>query len=159
MNAGRILVVDDEDSTRFTLHDYFTSAGYEVEEASDGEAALKKFVPGKYDCVISDLFMPAINGMDLLKKIRCQDGDVSFLMVTGYPKIDSAIDAMKEGAYDYITKPFHMDDIQLKVERALYVKKTQASLKKSKNLSLGLLLLMPILVSMSILLGIFWKGM
>lgn len=157
MGEGRILVVDDEESTRFTLNDYFTSIGYDVEEAGDGEEALKKFTPGKFDCVISDMFMPGIDGMELLKRIRLLDSDVSFLMVTGYPKIDSAISAMKEGAYDYITKPFHMDDIQLKVERALHNKKTEALLRKSKILFLSLIILMPILVSLGIILGIFWK--
>jgi DNA-binding NtrC family response regulator len=159
MNAGRILVVDDDESSRFTLHEYFTSVGYEVEEAGGGEEALKKFAPGKFDCVISDLYMPAMDGLELLKKIRHQDSHVSFLMVTGYPKIDSAVSAMKEGAYDYITKPFHMDDIQLRVERALHLKKTEESLKRGKILLLSLIVLMPILISLGIILGIFWKGM
>jgi two-component system response regulator AtoC len=158
MNAARILLVDDEDSVRFTLNDYFSGMGYEVEEAGDGEEALKKFAPGKFDCVISDLLMPAIGGLELLKKIRCLDRNVSFLMMTGYPKIDGAVSAMKEGAHDYITKPFHMDDIQLKVERALHIKKTAAALRKGKTLSVSLVVLMPIVVSLGVILGILWKG-
>jgi len=155
MNLGRILVVDNEDSSRFTMADYFSSVGYVVEEASDGEDALQKFVPGKFDCVISDLSIPKVGGLELLKKVRRQDRDVSFLIVAGY---HSAVSAMKEGACDYVTKPFHMDDIQLKVSRALHIKKTEASLKKSKSLSLSLIVLMPVVVSAGVILGMFLKA-
>jgi len=159
MKAGRLLVVDDEESIRFTLCEFFTSIGYEVVTASDGEDALQKFVPGKFDCVISDMMMPSMDGMELLKRIRLNDSDVYFLMMTGYPGIDSAVNAMKEGAYDYLTKPFHMEDIQMKVEKAIHVKRTEASLKKIKGLFLTLIILIPILVSLGIMFGIFWKDL
>ena len=159
MNAGRILVVDDEETIRLILYESFTSIGYEVVTASNGEEALQKFAPGKFDCVISDLMMPSIDGIELLKRIRSQDSDVYFLMITGFPGIDSAVNAMKEGAYDYLTKPFHMEDIQLKVEKAIHVKRTEASLKKIKGLFLTLIILIPILISLGIIFGIFWKGM
>jgi DNA-binding NtrC family response regulator len=158
MKAGRILVVDDEEATRLTLNEYFTGIGYDVVTASDGGEALTIFTPGEFDCIISDLLMPAIDGIELLKKIRLQDNDVFFLMITGYPKIDSAVEAMKEGAYDYITKPFHMDDIRLRVERALHVKKTEASLKKIKGLFLSMIILLPVLIGLGIIFGILWKG-
>ncbi len=158
MNLGRILVVDDEESIRLTLSEYFTGIGYDVVTANDGEDALKQFVPGAFDCVISDLFMPTIDGLELLKSIRSKDNEVFFLMITGFPGIDSAISAMKEGAFDYITKPFHMEDIRMKVERALHVKKTEASLKRVKGLFLSFLILMPVLVSLGIIFGIFWQG-
>jgi DNA-binding NtrC family response regulator len=157
MNTVSILVVDDDESIRSTLCDYFTGIGYEVVTACDGEDALKKFAPGAFDCVISDLFMPGIDGLELIKRIRDKDGDVLFLMMTGFPAIDSAINAMKEGAYDYITKPFHMDDMRMKVERALHVKKTEASLKRVKGLFLSFMILIPVLVSLGIIFGIFWK--
>ena len=158
MNTGRILVVDDEHSTRFMLNDYFTSVGYEVEEANNGEDALKKFTPGKFDCVISDLFMPSIDGMELLKRIKNLDTAVSFLMITAHPRLDSAIGAIKEGAQDYLTKPFNMDEIQLKVERAVHIKRTEAILKKVKSYFLGLIIMMPILISVGIVLGILLNG-
>lgn len=78
--------------------------------------------------------------------------------IKAYPQIDSAVCAMKEGACDYVTKPFHMDDIQLKVQRALHSKKRLATLKKSKILFMSLILLMPIAVSGGIILGMFWKA-
>ena len=79
-------------------------------------------------------------------------------MITGHPTIDSAVNAIKEGALDYITKPFHMDEMRMKVERALSVKKTEASLKKVKGLFMSVIILLPILTSLGILFGIFWKG-
>ena len=157
MKAGRILVVDDEEFLRSLLSNYFTDLGYDVMMAEDGEDALKKFTPGSFDCVISDLFMPTIDGLELLKRIKNEDRDVLFIMVTGYPGIDSAVNVMKEGAYDYITKPFHMDDIRMKVERALKAKKTDASLRRTKGLLLSVIILFPFLISLAIIFGIFWK--
>lgn len=159
MKAGRILVVDDEDSIRLTLDECFTSMDYEVVTASSGEDALQKFAPGKFDCVISDLMMPSIDGIELLKRIRSRDSEVYFLIMTGFPGIDSAINAMKEGAYDYLTKPFHMEDIQLKVEKAIHAKQTEASLKKIKGLFLTVIILIPILVSLGIIFGLSWSGL
>jgi DNA-binding NtrC family response regulator len=157
-SAGRILVVDDQEVIRITLSEYFTSVGYEVIEADDGADALRKFVPGTFDCVISDLSMPEIDGLELLKRIRLLDPDVVFFIITGFPGIDSAVSAMKEGAYDYLTKPFNLEEIQLKVERALNVRKTERSLKKVKSLILTLIILIPVLISLGIIFGIFWKG-
>ena len=117
MDMGRILIVDDDEASRSVLSDYFANIGYEVVTAGDGEDALGKFVPGIFDCVISDLMMPKMDGLELLKRIRMQDSLVFFLMMTGFPDINSAVNAIREGAYDYVTKPFHMEDIRIKVER------------------------------------------
>ena len=157
MSAGRILVVDDEESIRSTLEDYFVANGYDVVTAGDGEDAIEKFSPGEFDCVISDLMMPRINGLDLLKKIRPLDKDVLFLMITAYPGIDSAIDAMNQGAYDFITKPFHMEDLRMKVERILNAKKTEESLKTKKNLLWWLIISIPSCLILGIILGRVWK--
>jgi DNA-binding NtrC family response regulator len=157
MSTGRILVVDDEETAREMLREYFAAAGYEVVAASGGEEAIGKFVPERFDCIICDLFMPDKGGMDVLKTIRLLDSKVVFLMVTGYPSIDNAIQAMKEGASDYITKPFNMDDIMIKVERALHAKKTEQSLKRVTGLFWGIIISIPIWLILGIVLGIFWK--
>ncbi|NIT56236.1 MAG: response regulator, partial [Aliifodinibius sp.] len=104
---GRVMVVDDEENIRDVLSNYLTSLGYDVATAIDGEDALKKFKRNSYDLIISDLLMPTIDGLELLKKVRDQDREVIFLMITGYPSIETAVEAIKKGAYDYITKPFH----------------------------------------------------
>lgn len=157
MSMNRILVVDDEESARDLLSDYFTDVGYEVVSASGGEDALSKFAPERFDCIICDLFMPDKDGLEVLKMVRLQDSRVIFLMVTGYPTIDNAIKAMKEGASDYITKPFHLEDIRIKVERALNAKKTEESLKKVTGLFWGIIISIPIWLILGILLGIFWN--
>jgi two-component system response regulator PilR (NtrC family) len=157
MNTGRILIVDDDESTRSLLNDYLVGFGHDVITAVNGEDALEKFIPGEFDCVISDLFMPKVDGLELLKRIRSQDNSVYFIMITGYPTIDSAVNAVKEGAYDYVTKPFHMEDIQIKVERALGAKKTAGSLKTMTGLFWALILSIPIWLLLGIVLGVVWK--
>ncbi len=157
MNAGRLLIVDDDEAIRSVLDEYFTSGGYEVVTAGDGEDALKKFVPGGFDCVISDLMMPKIDGLELLKMIRMQDSRVFFLMITGFPDINNAVDAIKEGAYDYVTKPFHLEDIRIKVERILDIRKAHKSLKTMTGLFWALIASIPIWLILGILLGIVWK--
>jgi len=157
MSAGRILVVDDDEAIRTLLKDYLVTLGYDVAMAEDGGAALKRFIPGEFDCVISDLMMPGIPGLELLKKIRIQDGKVFVIMITGYPSIDSAVNAIKEGAYDYLIKPFHLEDIRLKVERALSARKMENSLKSMTGLLWGVILSIPIWLILGIVLGIVWK--
>ena len=157
MNAGRLLIVDDDEAIRSVLDEYFTSGGYEVVTAGDGEDALKKFVPGGFDCVISDLMMPKIDGLELLKMIRMQDSRVFFLMITGFPDINNAVNAIKEGAYDYVTKPFHLEDIRIKVERILDIRKAHKSLKTMTGLFWALIASIPIWLILGILLGIVWK--
>ena len=159
MNAGRILIIDHDKTIRSTLDEYLTNCGYEVFTACDGEDSLKKFAPGKFDCVMSDLFMSTTDGLELLNKIRRRDSNVSCLTVTGHPNIDSAISAMREGHCDCIPKPFQMDDIQMTLERGLRIKKKEELLKKSKILLLSLIVTMPIWVSLGVILTIFWKGM
>lgn len=156
MNIGRILVVDDDESTRLLLSDYLAGLGHNVITAGNGEEALEKFIPGEFDCVISDLFMPKVDGLELLKRIKSQDKAVYFLMITAFPTIDGALNAVKEGAYDYVTKPFHMEDICATVERALGAKKTAWSLKTMTGLFWGLIISIPIWLILGIILGIVW---
>ncbi|MBN2515744.1 MAG: response regulator [Deltaproteobacteria bacterium] len=157
MHKGTLLVVDDEESVRRLLKEFFESLGFEVVTADGGEDALQKFIPGKFDSVISDLFMPNINGIEFLKKIRQRDAKVMFLMITGYPSLESAVEAMKEGAYDYITKPFTFDDIKIKLERALHARRLEQSLKKINGVMWGLIISIPIWLILGIALGLVWR--
>lgn len=124
VRALRILVVDDEESIRYTLSEYLNSAGYEVVAANDGADALQKFIHGKFDCIVSDFMMPRIDGLELLKRIRIMDSDVIFIMITGFSKMDTEANAIEEGAYAYLTKPFRLADIKLKIEQALSIRET-----------------------------------
>lgn len=157
MFTGSILIVDDEESIRSTLAEYFADIGYDVITAMDGEDALAKFVPDRFDCIISDMMMPKLNGLALLKSIKARDDHAYFIMITGYPNIENAINAIKAGAYDYVTKPFHMEDIKLKVERAINTRRTEKSFKTTKGLLWGLILSIPIWLLLGIIMGIVWK--
>lgn len=157
MHKGNILVVDDEEDVRSVLKDFLESIGFMVTTADSGEDAIHKFIPDRFDCVISDLFMPKIDGMGLLKQIRQRDSKVMFLMITGYPSIESSVEAIKEGAYDYITKPFTFDDIQIKLKRALHAKRLEKSLKKANGVMWGLIISIPLWLILGIFLGLAWR--
>jgi DNA-binding NtrC family response regulator len=101
--------------------------------------------------------MPKMDGMELLKQIRQKDAKVVFLMITGYPSIESAIEAMKAGAYDYITKPFKFEDVNIKLDRVLYARNLEKSLKKVNGLMWGLIISIPIWLILGIILGLVWR--
>lgn len=157
MGLGQILVVDDEEHVRELLRLFFTDNGFGVETAIDGEDALRKFIPDKFDCIISDFSMPGRNGLDILQAIRTRDKKVVFLMITGYPTLDNAIKAIKEGATDYITKPFNLEDIKFKVLRALEAQKTKDSLKKVTGLFWALIISIPIWLTLGVMAGLIWN--
>jgi len=150
---GRVMVVDDEENIRDVLSSYLTSLGYGVETANDGEDALKKFKRGSFDLIISDLLMPTIDGLELLKKVRDQDREVIFLMITGYPSIETAVEAIKKGAYDYITKPFHMEDVKIRIERAFEKKNLKERLSTIQGFAWALLFSIPIWLILGIILA------
>lgn len=115
----RILVVDDEESIREFLDIMLRKEGYEVTVACDGEEA-KGFIQNKtFDLVISDLQMPKMNGLDLLKYTKQSYPDLTFMMITAFGTTETAVEAMKIGAYDYITKPFKIDEVRLVIANAL----------------------------------------
>ena len=157
MAGERLLIVDDEEGIRRIFEDYFGSLGYQVVTAKTGKDALEKFVAGQFDCVLSDLVMPEMDGLDFLRQIREQDGKTAFLLMTGYPSVETAIEAIKQGAYDYITKPLNLEDVRIKVERAIHMKDIESSLKRVSGLLWGLIVSIPIWLILGIILGIVWK--
>ena len=121
MTNKKILLVDDEELMRITLHDSLTKEGYEVSVSCDGEDGWKKFKEVYPALILSDLKMPGIDGITLLEKVKGISPETMVIMMTGFGTIESAVQAMKLGAYDYITKPFLPEDIILLVKRALEV--------------------------------------
>ncbi len=121
MSSGdRILIVDDEEDILYVLEGHLSRAGYSVTTARDGEEALAQFREARHDLVIADVRMPRLDGLGLLKALREIDPGIGVIMITGHGSIDTAVEAMKVGAYDYLTKPFrHINEILLTVERAL----------------------------------------
>lgn len=154
-----LLVVDDEDLMCNMFHDYFTSLGYQVVIATSGKDGLESFSAGKFACVLCDYLMPGMNGMTFLEELRKQDGKTPFLMMTGHPSIENAIEAIQQGAYDYITKPLNLEDVRIKVERAIHVKSVEKSLKKVNGLFWGVIVSVPIWLVLGIVVGIIWKGL
>lgn len=114
-----ILVVDDEETIRFCLKEALEVEGYKVHTEDNGENSLrsiKKMIP---DLVILDLKMPGMSGLDLLKEIKSYDQNILVILLTGHASVDSAVNAMKDGAFDYLEKPFKMDLIKVVIEKAL----------------------------------------
>ena len=114
--ATKILVVDDEITKLTPLVDALAKEGYEVDGVEDGITALNKIEKTKYDIVITDIRLPELDGIELLKRIREISKETEVIVITAYTSIDSAVSAMKAGAYDYISKPFSIEDILGKVK-------------------------------------------
>ena len=116
---SRILVVDDEESIREFLDIMLRKEGYEVTCAEDGEKAKSALKNKSFDMVISDLQMPNVTGIELLQHVKDSYPDILFMMITAFGTTESAVEAMKMGAYDYITKPFKIDEVRLNIANAL----------------------------------------
>ena len=119
MPKEKILIVDDEKSIRDFLEIMLKKEGYKVASASSGEEALKLVNQINYDLVISDIRMKGMSGVELLKSIKEINPETVVLMVTAYASVDTAIDAMKAGAYDYIAKPFKIEEVKHIIRNAL----------------------------------------
>jgi DNA-binding NtrC family response regulator len=117
--SDKILVVDDESSNRKILGQELTHKGYVVETATDGSEALRKAEFSRPDLIIIDYMMPGLSGLDVLKQLRKREDDTPVVMITAYGTVERAVEAMKEGAYDFITRPFEPDHIALVVQKAL----------------------------------------
>jgi len=114
----KILVVDDEITVCKSIRQAILSEEYEVDMALSGEEALKKDKQSAYDLIITDLMMPGISGLDLLKELKNTRPEVLVIMVTGYPTIKTAVQSVKMGAFDYLPKPFTPADLRGLVARA-----------------------------------------
>jgi two-component system response regulator PilR (NtrC family) len=125
MIKDKILVADDEQSMREFLEIMLKKEGYKVSLASNGEEVAKLVENDLFDLVLLDIRMPKLDGITALKKIKVNTPETIVIMITAYASADTAIKAMKEGAYDYITKPFKVDEIKLIIKNALEKKNLQ----------------------------------
>jgi DNA-binding NtrC family response regulator len=114
----RILIVDDNRDLREILEEYLTDGGDITEGADNGKEALLKHSRNPYDLIVTDLNMPELTGIELMKAIRKDTDMTEFIIITGYASIDSAVEAIKIGAYDYIVKPFRMEELKVVVKNA-----------------------------------------
>ncbi|HKP55214.1 MAG TPA: HD domain-containing phosphohydrolase [Polyangiales bacterium] len=131
--SPRILVVDDEEVIRDILADFLSMEGFEVRTAADGNAALRELTRGHCDIVLSDLKMPNMGGIELLDVISREWPQLVTIIMTGFGTVETAIDAMKRGAYDYIMKPFKMEEVVHTVRRGLERRKLTAENMRLKE--------------------------
>jgi DNA-binding NtrC family response regulator len=115
----RILIAEDDDMSRQNLKDLLEESGYEAVAFTDGKEAMDAYVTDRYDLVLTDLRMPRIDGLELLSFIKEINPDALVILITGYGTVNTAVDAMKMGAFDYITKPIREDRLKISVNRAL----------------------------------------
>jgi two-component system, NtrC family, response regulator AtoC len=118
-HAARILLVDDEPGSRESLSLLLGHEGYLVDTASDGEKAIRLFSKNKYDVIITDLFLPGASGIDILKHVKEHPLPCSVILITGNATAETAVEAMKEGAFDYIIKPVNFEKLKVLVEKAV----------------------------------------
>src|SRR4030042_6814340 len=118
MTQKRILIVDDEENFRHMLSVILVKEGYEVETASDGEEGLQKALGSPFDQILCDIRMARMDGLEFLKEIKKTEVEATIIVMSAYGTVDIAIEAMKRGAYDYISKPFKPDEIILTLRKA-----------------------------------------
>jgi len=119
LNGKKILIVDDEEGIRSVLSDLFEGLGCKVSQEEDGNKGLRLALSEDFDLIILDLSLPGCDGLELLRELKECKEDIPVIMITGYASMKSALQAMRLGAYDYITKPFDLDDVQMVAERAI----------------------------------------
>lgn len=119
MSSTKIFIVDDELVMRKSLSGWLKRDGYDVDTAASGEEAIEKLKTTRFDLLLVDIKMEGISGLDVLKHVRENDPDMAVVMITAYGSISTAIEAMKNGAYDYLLKPFDPDELGLLIEKII----------------------------------------
>ncbi|HRD95641.1 MAG TPA: sigma-54 dependent transcriptional regulator [Rubrivivax sp.] len=132
-----VLVVDDEPAIRQVLSSALSKAGYPVEAAGSAAEALAKLAAAPFDVVLSDVFMPVMDGIELLKEARTRGHEATFIMVTAFASVDSAIDAIRAGAWDYITKPVRNEEILHRLEQIGSLRGLRAENRALRSLVMG----------------------
>ena len=128
--VARVLIVEDDDATRVGLTELVRAWGYCAEDASDGQEALSKVTMFEPAVILADLVMPRVGGLELLRAFSDQLSDITFIIVTAQGSVDSAVAAIKEGAYDYLTKPVDPQRLKILLDQAV---ERQETLRKSRS--------------------------
>ncbi len=148
---ARILVIDDDQSYRTILRRFIEEKGHTVIEADGADAGLKVFVEEKIDLVICDLMMPVKSGMDMLRELRAIQPKVLFIMITGYPGVETATSAIREGAFDYLVKPVDMHQLTAVMHRALSTIELRTHLSTMRGMNVALLISIPFWILIGVL--------
>jgi two-component system response regulator AtoC len=142
--VAHILVIDDDATYRSILREFIEKAGHTVTEAENADEGVQVFLHEKIDLVISDLMMPVKSGMDLLQELRGINPKVLFILVTGYPTIDAATEAIKAGAYDFLVKPIEMNQLTFVMKRALSTLELKSNLSTIRGVNVALFISVPL---------------
>jgi len=129
----RVLIVEDEALIRWSLRKKFEERAYEVHEAETGESALQQLADGDFDLVMLDYQLPDMTGLDVLRSLRERDADAVAIMMTAYSTIKTAVDAVRLGAFDYLAKPFQMDELLFTVDKALETTRLRRELRALRS--------------------------
>src|SRR5512136_3021394 len=132
MSAPRILVIDDELGICQAIQRALHPTGYKVDTTTSGEDGLKKIKESGYDLVLLDVMMPGVSGIDLIASIHEYDPEIVCVIITGYATVELAVRAIKHGAYDFLTKPFSVDDLLLAVSQGLERRRLSLESKRAE---------------------------
>src|SRR5512136_3353501 len=130
---GRILIADDHDALRRGLARGLAEAGHEVEEASNGNAAIERLHDSYFDVVLSDLKMGGSDGLDVLRTARALHPTTAVILMTAFGSVATAVEAMKSGAFDFVQKPFEIEEMEVKIAKALELRRMQRELDYLRN--------------------------
>jgi two-component system sensor histidine kinase/response regulator len=129
----KVLVIDDEESMRDSCSQILAKDGYQPETAENGTVGLDKVQDLNPDLVLIDLKMPGISGLEVLDKVREYDPSIISIVITGYATIESAVEAMKKGAYDFLPKPFTPDQLRIIIKRGLERRRLNPCVEKRRS--------------------------
>ncbi len=157
--ATTIWIIDDDESVREVLSTIMERLGYAYRVFGDSAQALSEYERGKADVIICDVRMPAMDGITFTRKIVQVDRAVKIMLLTGFPSIDDAVEAIRAGAFDYLTKPFRMEEIRIRVERALENRDLAGRLTTNRWLTWILIAFMPVWFLLGFFLGRILPGL
>ncbi len=124
-----ILIIDDEKTIRWSLGEGLRNNGFDILEAASGEEGLQLFADKSPDCVLLDMRLPGIDGMEVLRRMRKENTDVPVIVMTAYGEVDKAVEAMKLGSFDFVTKPFMIEKMKVSIEHALTTTRLRSQLR------------------------------
>src|SRR5690606_18123262 len=119
LDSPTILVVDDEKAIRKALHEILSFEGYTVVEAADGAQAMQYLKEKTQDCILCDIKMPRMDGMEVLEQVQENYPDIPFILISGHGTIETAVEAVKKGAFDYVSKPPDLNRLLITLRNAL----------------------------------------
>jgi len=140
----KILIVEDEEVVRDFLSEILSNFGYYPVTAIDGDDGLRKFNEHEFSMVLTDIRMPIMDGLSMLKKIRSKDPSIPIIVITGFPTVDSAVECLVAGADYYLVKPINIEDLKAKIIKAFEKRKMISHLTVQKRINHILLYLIPV---------------